>query len=146
MITPCNAEMYREATNDSMELNIDTELCFSTFKGAVYFPSRSYNAYQTFKYYDSEETDRDFSYAEDAGLKALRRFFSFEQYLKDKNAFFKETSDILARADTYGLKVIFVAFEHVGRDFTNENAEDRKPMTADCGRSPNSSTVIEPAS
>lgn len=138
--------MYRDATIDSMELNMDTELCFSPFKGAVYFPSRAYNAYQTFKYYDSEETDRDFSYAEDAGLKALRIFLSYEQYLKDKNAFFKVTSDILARADAHGLKVMFVAFEHCGRDFTNENAEDRNPMTAVCVRSPSISTVMDPAS
>ncbi len=60
MITPCIAKIHLGATTETMELNMDIELCFSPFKGSVYFPSRSYNAYQTFKYYDSEETYRDF--------------------------------------------------------------------------------------
>ena len=135
--------MYLSATIDIREMNMDRELCFSPFKGAVYFPSRAYNAYQTFRYYDSEETDRAFSYAEDAGLKALRIFLSYEQYRKDEDTFFTITSDMLSHAALHGLKVMFVIFEHCGRDFTEENAQDRDPMTAVCVRSPSVRTVMD---
>lgn len=41
-------------------------------KGAVYFPSRAYNAYQTWMYFDRTVIARDFGYAKSAGLNALR--------------------------------------------------------------------------
>ena len=40
------------------------EFAMSAFHGAVYFPSRVYNAYQTYEYFDASELERDFSYAE----------------------------------------------------------------------------------
>ena len=51
-------------------------------KGAVYFPARAYNAYQTYDFFDRNEIERDFSYAESVGINALRIFTSYEQYRK----------------------------------------------------------------
>ena len=56
------------------------EFAMSAFHGAVYFPSKVYNAYQTYEYFDASELERDFSYAEKAGITALRIFTSYEQY------------------------------------------------------------------
>ena len=47
-------------------------------KGAVYFPSRAYNAYQTWMYFDRTVIARDFGYAKSAGLNALRILTSYE--------------------------------------------------------------------
>lgn len=122
---------------------MDKQLCFSPFRGAVYFPSRAYNAYQTIEYYSCAETERDFAYAHDAGLKALRIFLSYEQYLKDGQRFFSAVSDILSQAGKAELKIMFVLIEHCGRDFNEDNAMDRDPMTAVCVRSPSVQTVMD---
>lgn len=50
-----------------MEENMDHN---KQIKGAVYFPSRAYNAYQTWMYFDRTVIARDFGYAKSAGLKA----------------------------------------------------------------------------
>lgn len=76
---------------------------FDKVKGAVYFPSRAYNAYQTYENYDRNEIDRDFGYAESAGLNALRIFTSYEQYQKNGENFFLKFDDILDRATAHGI-------------------------------------------
>lgn len=58
-----------------MEENMDYN---KQIKGAVYFPSRAYNAYQTWMYFDRTVIARDFGYAKSAGLNALRIFTSYE--------------------------------------------------------------------
>ena len=50
---------------------------YKQIKGAVYFPARAYNAYQTWKDFDKKEIERDFGYAKDVGLNALRIFTSY---------------------------------------------------------------------
>ena len=47
-----------------MEENMDYN---KQIKGAVYFPSRAYNAYQTWMYFDRTVIARDFGYAKSAG-------------------------------------------------------------------------------
>ena len=119
--------------------------CESAFRGAVYFPARAYNAYQTYEYYDSAEIDRDFGYAEKAGLRALRIFTSFEQWQKDGDAFFAKYDDLLEKAGKHGIKVLSILFEHCGRDFSFEHAMDRDPLTAVCVRSPRIERVEDSA-
>ena len=34
----------------------------SAFRGAVYFPSKVYNAYQTYEYFDASELERDLDF------------------------------------------------------------------------------------
>ena len=108
----------------------DKDFAMSAFHGAVYFPSRVYNAYQTYEYFDASEIERDFSYAEKAGITALRIFTSYEQYLKDKTAFFSKFDTLLAIAAKHGIRVMPVLFENCGRDFTVENAMDKAPDTS----------------
>lgn len=55
-----------------MEENMDYN---KQIKGAVYFPSRAYNAYQTWMYFDRTVIARDFGYAKSAGLNALLHFY-----------------------------------------------------------------------
>ena len=37
---------------------------FTGIRGAVYFPARAYNAYQTYSLFDAAVIDRDFGYAQ----------------------------------------------------------------------------------
>ena len=105
-------------------------------RGAVYFPSRAYNAYQTYEYFDAAEIDRDFGYAESAGLNALRIFTSYEQYLKDSERLFSSFDSILQSAASHGIRVMAILFENCGVPFTDESALSRDPMTAVCVQSP----------
>ena len=123
----------------------EKEFAMSAFHGAVYFPSRVYNAYQTYEYFDASEIERDFSYAEKAGITALRIFTSYEQYLKDKTAFFSKFDTLLAIAAKHGIRVMPVLFENCGRDFTDENAMDMDPDTAVCVKSPALKTIQDPS-
>ena len=115
---------------------MDSGFCMSGFKGAVYFPARAYNAYQTYEYFDKEEVSRDFSYARKAGITALRIFTSYEQYLKDGEGFFSKFEALLEAAARHGVRVMPVLFENCGNDFTEERAMDRDPDTAVCVKSP----------
>ena len=108
-------------------------------KGAVYAPSRTYNAYQVFEYFDEKEVDRDFSYAEDAGINAIRFFTSFEHYLKDKNSYYRKFEALLYAASRHGVRVMPVLFEDCGRPNNAESRLDRNPKTAVCVQSPDRS-------
>ncbi len=105
-------------------------------RGAVYFPSRAYNAYQTYEYFNDDEIDRDFGYAEKAGLNALRIFTSYEQYRKDSAVFFSKFDRLLAIAYKHGIRVMAILFENCGLPFTIDNALSRDPMKAVCVQSP----------
>lgn len=105
-------------------------------RGAVYFPSRAYNAYQTYEYFNADEIVRDFSYAEKAGLNALRVFTSYEQYRKDKELFFCKFDKLLSVAYSHNIRVMAILFENCGLPFTIGNALSRDPFTAVCVQSP----------
>ena len=123
---------------------MDQNYRMSAFKGAVYFPSRAYNAYQTYEYFDADEIDRDFSYAQKAGISALRIFTSFEQYEKGPGSFFDKFDALLSAAERHSVSVMPILFENCGRDFTIEAAMDRDPDTAVCVKSPSLATIQHP--
>lgn len=118
---------------------------FDKVKGAVYFPSRAYNAYQIYENYDRNEIDRDFGYAESAGLNALRIFTSYEQYQKDGENFFLKFDDLLDRATAHGIRVMSILFENCGVPFTLENALSQDPRMAVCVQSPGKIITDDPA-
>lgn len=113
-------------------------------KGAVYVPSRAYNAYQVFEFFDKEEIDRDFSYAEDAGINAIRFFTSYEHYLLDNTVYFEKFDALLSAAKKHGIRVMPVLFEDCGKPNTPENRMDRNLLTAVCVQSPDRSITDYP--
>ncbi|MBQ2461684.1 MAG: hypothetical protein II504_04510, partial [Clostridia bacterium] len=60
---------------------------FTGIRGAVYFPARAYNAYQTYSLFDAAVIDRDFGYAQQAGINALRMFVSPEFWAEEPELF-----------------------------------------------------------
>lgn len=76
---------------------------FIDVRGAVYFPARAYNAYQTYSRFSAQECERDFSYARKAGLNALRIFTSYEFWQEDGQAFFDRFEALLTAAHGQGI-------------------------------------------
>lgn len=117
---------------------------FTNIKGAVYFPARAYNAYQTFLDFDYRELERDFGYARKAGINSLRIFMSYDYYLTNENDFFAKFDRMLQCAERYKIRVMPVLFEDCGIEYTMESARDRNPFTAVCVRSPGKKTEQDP--
>lgn len=84
-------------------------------KGAVYFPSRAYNAYQTWMYFDRTVIARDFGYAKSAGLNALRIFTSYEYWQEEAELFWKKFESLLSVAEEQDILVMPILFENCGR-------------------------------
>ncbi len=105
-------------------------------KGAVYFPSRAYNAYQTWMYFDRTVIARDFGYAKSAGLNALRIFTSYEYWQEEAELFWKKFESLLSVAEEQDILVMPILFENCGREPSRENMLDQDPETAACIQSP----------
>ncbi|WP_051226529.1 cellulase family glycosylhydrolase [Butyrivibrio sp. MC2013] len=109
---------------------------YSSVKGAVYFPSRVYNAYQTFTMFDDKEIARDMGYANAAGINAFRLFLSYNYYLENSMDFFQKIDIILELAERKGIRIMPVLFEDCGLEFNDKTGVNRDPYTAVCVRSP----------
>lgn len=104
--------------------------------GAVYFPSRAYNAWQTWNELDPGEIDRDFGYAQDAGINALRMFVSFEFWQEQPALFFQRFEQVIGLSHKHGIRIMPVLFEDCGTDNTPETRKNKDPRTAICVCSP----------
>lgn len=109
---------------------------FTNVRGAVYYPSRAYNAWQTWNEYDPAEIDRDFGYAQDTGINALRMFVSYEFWLENPVLFFDRFENLVEIAVAHGIRIMPVLFEDCGSDNTPETRADKNPHTAICVCSP----------
>ncbi len=118
---------------------------FSGIRGAVYFPSRAYNPYQTWRDLNPDEIARDFGYAQDAGLNALRMFVSYEFWLEQPDTFFERFEKVISLSAEYGIRIMPVLFEDCGADNTPENRVNRDPHTAVCVCSPCRAVQKDPA-
>ena len=118
---------------------------FDSIRGAVYFPSRAYNAWQTWNELNPEEIDRDFGYAQDAGLNALRMFVSFEFWQEQPGAFFERFERVIALSEKHGVRIMPVLFEDCGTDNTPETRANKDPRTAICVCSPCRAIQADPA-
>ena len=118
---------------------------FTNVRGAVYYPSRSYNAWQTWNELDPEEIDRDFGYAEDAGINALRMFTSYEFWQEYPDLFFERFEKVIELSVKHGIRMMPVLFEDCGADNTPETRADKNPHTAVCVCSPCRAVQKDPA-
>ena len=118
---------------------------FKGIRGAVYFPSRAYNAWQTWNELNPEEIDRDFGYAQDAGLNALRMFVSFEYWQEQPEKFFERFEQVVALSQKHGIRIMPVLFEDCGTDNTEETRKNKDPHTAICVCSPCRAIQRDPA-
>ena len=55
-----------------------------------------------------EEIDRDFGYAEDAGINALRMFVSFEYWQEQPEEFFDRFEQVIALSKKHSIRIIWL--------------------------------------
>jgi hypothetical protein len=105
-------------------------------RGAVYVPARAYNAYQTWRDYDPDETERDLGYARTVNLNALRVFLSYEYWLHAPTDHEERLEHLLDAADERDVGILPILFESAGRPPRPGILTDRDPTTAAAVRSP----------
>jgi len=109
---------------------------YNDIRGAVYIPTRAYNAYQMWRDYSEEVTKRDFGYAKKLNINALRLWLSYEYWKDSKQHFEKSFESLLDIASSMGLKVMPSLFECCGREPEKSTIEDTNPLNATAVKSP----------
>ena len=109
---------------------------FDEIRGAAYIPVRTCNAYQHWKEYSSEVTERDFSFAGKLNINAIRLWVSYEYWLEDPMKFKASFENLLSIADKKGIRIMPSLFECCGKEPTPEHLVDRDQFTCDAVRSP----------
>ena len=107
-------------------------------RGAIYFPSRAFNHYQTWESYDRSAVHGDLVRAKDLNLNALRVFASFEFWREHPERFERRFDSFLSLAEGHGLRVLPMLFESIGAEPTKKNLADRDVTTAFAVQSPGS--------
>ena len=89
--------------------------------GAIYVPAGAYNAPQLWKNFSLEETRRDFGYAKQIHLNALRMWASYEYWQMEPVKFQSEFDQMLGAAHDSGIRILISLFENDGVPPTPEN-------------------------
>lgn len=109
---------------------------FTDIHGAVYIPTKAWNAYQQWRDYSHEVTDRDLGYARNLKINAIRVWMSYEYWLSDKKDFEAKFDDLVSIAFSKGIRVMPSMFECCGREPSKDTIEDRGQFSATAVRSP----------
>ena len=110
-------------------------------RGAVYFPARAFNTYQTWADYDPAQTSRDLAFADALGLNAVRVLLSFEFWRGNRAVMGRHLDHFLATAQRQGLAVVLGLFESVGKVPTPRALRNRDIETSTAVRSPGPSVI-----
>lgn len=113
-------------------------------RGAIYFPSRAFNGYQTWADYDRHRTHHDLSLARSLNLNSLRVLASYEYWREDREAFQRRFDHFLEIADVLGLSVLPVLFEAIGDPPTQANLTDTDIDSAFAVCSPHRDVIRSP--
>ena len=108
----------------------------SGIRGAVYWPTGAHNHYQTWADYSAEEIERDFAYAADLNLDALRIIVGWEFWRDDREAFRRAFDHLLATAAANDLRILPVCFESIGATPTRKHFADESVLTSFAVKSP----------
>lgn len=114
--------------------------------GAMYFPARAFNAYQTWANYDRHRTHRDLAYAKALNLNALRVLASYHYWQEDRAAFQTRFDHLLEMAELFDLQVLPVLFESIGDPPTTANLTDTDVETSFAVCSPDRAVIKNPLS
>lgn len=106
-------------------------------RGAIYFPTEAWNAYQMWRDYRPAVIERDFSYARRLGLNALRLYLGYEFWKRDPDAFWRRADHLMAAADRYDLELLPICFDSVGVEPTPETLHGEYPT-----RSPSHEVIL----
>ncbi len=109
---------------------------FDSIRGAVYIPTRAYNAFQQWRDYSSEVAERDLGFAQSVNINSLRIWVSYEYWSVEPSAFERKFEDFLCIADKKGMRVMPSLFECCGREPHVEYINDTDQFTGTAVRSP----------
>ena len=102
----------------------------ASIRGAIYVPSGAYNAPQMWKNFSLKETERDFGYAHEVHLNALRIWASYEYWKMEPAKFQTEFDQMLGAAHHSGIRVLISLFENDGVPPTPANMWSTDPQKA----------------
>jgi Cellulase (glycosyl hydrolase family 5) len=102
----------------------------ASIRGAIYVPAGAYNAPQLWKNFSLEETKRDFGYAKEVHLNALRMWASYEYWRMEPATFQSEFDQMLGAAHDSGIRILISLFENDGVAPTPENMWTTDPKKA----------------
>ena len=105
-------------------------------RGAIYVSYEAYNAPQMWKNFSLAETRRDFGYAKELHLNALRIWASYEYWQMEPEKFDASLNQMLDAAHASGIQVLLALFENDGVPPTPENMWTTDPQKAFCIQSP----------
>jgi hypothetical protein len=108
----------------------------ASIRGAIYVPAEAYNAPQMWKNFSLAETRRDFEYAREVHLNALRIWASYEYWQMEPAKFQSEFDQLLVAAHDSGIRVLVSLFENDGVAPTPDNMWTTDPQKAFAIQSP----------
>jgi hypothetical protein len=101
-----------------------------TVRGAVYIPAEAFNAPQMWKKFSLTETCRDFGYAQEIHLNALRIWASYEYWQMEPEHFKASLDQLLNEAQAHRIRILISLFENDGVAPTPENMWTTDPKRA----------------
>lgn len=99
-------------------------------RGAIYVPSRAFNLYQMWQYYEPSVIERDLTYATRVNLNAVRTWLCYEAWERDPDAHERALDHFLQAADDRNISVLLGLFDAVGANPTSSRLETTDPRTA----------------
>jgi hypothetical protein len=102
----------------------------ASIRGAVYLPAGAFNAPQMWKNFSLTETRRDFGYAREIHLNALRTWASYEYWQMKPKRFQTELNELLGAAHAAGIRILISLFEEDGVPPTSQNMWTTNPAKA----------------
>lgn len=113
-------------------------------RGAIYVPSRAFNLYQMWQYYDPAVVERDLTYATRVNLNAIRTWLCYEVWEQDPEAHERALEHFLDTAADRGLSVLLGLFDGVGGNPLWWKLERTDPRTATGLSSPAREVLADP--
>ncbi len=113
-------------------------------RGAIYVPARAFNLYQMWHDYEPAVVERDFDYATDVNLNAIRTWLCYEAWVEDSTAQKRALDHFLEAAEDRGLSVLLGLFDGVGMDPTQKRLTNTNPITATGVSSPSKDVLQNP--
>lgn len=99
-------------------------------RGAIYIPTKAYNIFQMWRFYDPKVIERDMKLAQSLGLNAIRTWLSWIHWAAAPQDIGQSLEHLLTTADEHGIKVLLGLFDAVGESVNPENRYDQDPRTA----------------
>lgn len=135
-------------TNEPTVQQSDTNTTGSRFtgvRGAMYFPTYAWNAYQTWANYDEQVVERELEMASSIGLDSLRVLASYSHWREEPAAFFARIEHFLSAATRRGIEPVVVLFEAPPKgEPTVENRTATDPAQAFGVHSPSRAEILQP--